>query len=105
MSSFIWCEWLCSRCGYIHRTRFDLVIGLQAAYQLRGAVFDREGIFIEDIAFNLKEKPSKKRSKSRSKIYVQWDVEISKIFEAVKVYMPKYYAIKEGSLKVEVCRA
>lgn len=105
MTSFVWCEWICSRCGDIHRTRFDLEISLKAAYQLRGLIFENEGIFIQDIAYNLKEQPNKKRRKTGSKIYVKWNTEIHKIFEALRKYMQRYYAIREGSLKMEVCRS
>jgi len=105
MSSFVWCEWICSRCGYIHRTRFDLIISLKAAYQLRGRLFEREGIAIEDIAFNLKDKPKRGKRKAGSRVYVKWNTQIDQIFAALKEYMPKYYAIKENTLKMEVCRS
>lgn len=104
--SFVWCEWICLRCGDIHRAKFDLVIGLKAAYQLKGGIYERKGVFIEDRAFSLKEKPSKKfKSGKGSKIFVKWDTTLERIFAALREFMQEYYAIKEGTLKMEVCRA
>ena len=103
--TFIWCEWICSHCGNIHRARYELVIGLEAAYQLKGRLYEKNGVYIEDVAFSLKQKPSKKpRSKVKSQIHVQWDTQLDKIFAALRQYMPQYYAIKEDTLKVEICR-
>ena len=103
--SFVWCEWLCGQCGELHRARFDLIVGLEAAYQLKGRIFEREGIYIEDVAFSLKEQPSKKQRKGHgSRIYVKWNTHIDKIFCALREYMPKFYSIKPNTLKMEICR-
>ena len=101
--TFVWCEWICSHCGNLHRARFNIVVGQRAAYQLRGRLFQKEGVYIEDVAIAQKEKPSKKL-RGGSKIYVLWDTPLEKIVKAMKEYMPQYYAVKEDTLKVEVCR-
>jgi len=102
---FIWCEWICTHCQEIHRKRFEIAVDLKAVHQLRGNLYEKEGVFIEDLAFDTTEKPSKKpRRKVKTRIHVKWDTQISQIVKAVKDYMPQYHAIRQGSLKVEVCR-
>jgi len=105
MTFYVWCEYICSHCQELHRLKFNVLVDSKAYYQLKGRTYyEAEGIIIEDIALNKKFRPNRsKPRKGGSKIYVQWNTNTRQIIDTVIDYLTEYYAIKEGTLKVEVC--
>ena len=71
----------------------------RAVYQLKKAYRDN-GIRISDIAFNM----NKRSHTLGSRVYVKAEEEIDTIFATLRKYMTTYYAVSEGSLKMELCR-
>jgi hypothetical protein len=96
----IYAEWICRKCGGLHRVIFQLDIATPAYYHKK-RVFELEDVKIEDVAFNIKEKISK--AKPRSTVYVKAETAVSTAIDVLRAYMKEYYTIEEKTLKVDIC--
>ena len=103
-SFLVWCEWLCTRCQEQHRIRFSVIVEGSGAYRLTRPTFKQNGLIVLDVAYRKgKREASKKTALGGSRIYVKYDTTNEDIFQALKSYMQQFYAIRNGSLKMEVC--
>jgi len=75
----------------------------RGVYRLKRPTWKQDGIRISDIAFNLKNKPSKKRKGEGSVIYVNYDTPIWQLKATLTAYLTQFYSIQPDTLKVEVC--
>jgi len=100
---YVWVEWICRRCGGLHRARFKVLVGMRQPPLLRDAWIDDE-IVIEDMALRSKiRKKVVKRSIIGSRIRVENYTQIQKILRVLAKYMDLYYSIQPDTLKMEVC--
>lgn len=85
--NFVWCEWICKRCGNLHKNQFKVVAG------------KKDGPLLEDCI--IKDYPL---DQENSTMYAKWDMELSNIFSALRSHMLEFYAIQEHSLTVDMNR-
>jgi hypothetical protein len=100
---YVWCEWICSKCKQLHRAKFEVRGDVRNAKKVKGILL-RENCYIYDGKTSAKFRGTKSPTRHESRIYVEWDTDISEIFSVLESYMLEYCAIQEGSLKMDVCR-
>lgn len=101
MTLFVWIEWICGRCQELHRIKFKIVMGLTNAKKVKG-ILQKKDHYIEDSM--AMQKRGEDRYRHGSRIFVKWNTDISEIFSMLESHMLQYYAVKEGSLSMDVCR-
>jgi len=105
-SLFLWCEWICGKCGELHRARFNVKMEHtihKTASQIKDA-WECEGILIHDTAYKktLKHKHKRKHRYSHM-VFVRHNDPITKIVRVFRKYFLQFYAVKEDTLTIEVC--
>jgi hypothetical protein len=79
------CEWICRRCGNLHRTRFKVIAGKK-----NGDI--AQDCIIEDYPLG------------NSTIHAKWDMELNKVFSALKDHMECFYSVGPESLSMDILR-
>lgn len=99
---YVWVEWICRRCGGLHRARFKVIVGSKQPPILRD-IWMQDEIVIEDVALRSKIRRTVKKGTIGSRIRVQNYTQIQKILRVLSKYMHLYYSIQPDTLKMEVC--
>ena len=99
--TYVWIEWICSRCNELHRMKFQIVTSLSAAKKIKG-ILQKANHYIED-SMSLQQ-GTKSRVRFGSRIFVKPSTDISEVLPILEAHMLQYYKVKEGSLSMDVCR-
>jgi hypothetical protein len=83
--NFVWCEWICTRCGHIHKTGFKIM-----PKKISGDLL--EDCIIKDYLVQ----------EENSTIYAKWNMEFSEIFSALRSHMLEFYSVQEDSLTIDL---
>ena len=109
---FIWIKWTCKICGETHVGRFDVRPLRVIPYKIKEYAWFKDhehfSIWICDIAWHRKTRPKKRGSSQRgSRIYAKLETPTWRILKVLKEYINEMslYAIKEGTLTLEICKA
>lgn len=101
---YIWCQWICGRCGEVHRVRFQVEVTEKLGF-VKGAWRDRD-ILIQDMAYHKIKRPRRRgTAQYGSKIFCEPLTPILQIEDALRQFMEEFYSIKEDTLTMEVCMA
>ena len=92
---YVWVEWICKRCGELHRLRFTLKLSIQAKAQVTKELWTKGDVSIYDAAI--------RKKKKYNRVFADYGTPIRIIVEAVKEYMSTYYSFKENTFKVDIC--
>lgn len=85
--NFVWVEWICQRCGELHKIKFKVVTRQKNKTALQDCI-------VEDYPLD----------EGNSTIYAKWDMELSNVFSALRSHMLEFYAVQEDSLTMDMNR-
>jgi hypothetical protein len=85
--NFVWCEWICTRCGELHKVRFKIVAKKRNGLLLKDCI-------VEDYPLD----------QENSTIHAKWDMKFSDVFSALRSHMLEFYAVQEDSLTMDLNR-
>lgn len=110
---FIWIRWTCKICGETHVGRFDVKPYHIIPYQIKKYAWHKDDehfpIWICDIAWHRKRRPRKRGSSQRgcSEIYAKLKTPTWRIMKVLRAFIEEMslYAVKDGTLTLEVCMA